>query len=150
MEGSVCFSVIHFNRMWLWSRLSISDRLNWEILLRVSRWSSTQDRPTCGSPPKNAHWPTLLAVSFISFLVVHSHGLNILKSLNVCSWKLGLHSKYDSTKSSTYKQNGTEFAIQYGTGALTGFLSTDTLTVAGITISTIQSWYISWFFGFLF
>jgi len=41
---------------------------------------------------------------------------------------------YTSSKSSTYKANGKAFSIQYGSGAYSGFLSTDTLAVAGISV----------------
>ncbi|RKP21223.1 proteinase A,Asp [Rozella allomycis CSF55] len=45
-----------------------------------------------------------------------------------------LHNRYDASSSSTFKENGTEFAIRYGTGSLEGVISSDTLTVGGITI----------------
>ncbi len=45
-----------------------------------------------------------------------------------------LHHRFDSTKSSTFKPNGTEFAIQYGTGSLEGIISNDLIQVGDIAI----------------
>jgi len=46
-----------------------------------------------------------------------------------------LHSKYYSTRSSTYKANGTAISIKYGSGAMSGFLSQDSVVVGGLTVT---------------
>ncbi|XP_053708207.1 napsin-A [Synchiropus splendidus] len=55
--------------------------------------------------------------------------------LDIACW---LHRRYNSNKSSTYVQNGTKFAIQYGRGSLEGFISGDTVTVAGLSVAGQQ------------
>jgi len=45
-----------------------------------------------------------------------------------------LHSKYDSESSSSYVPDGQEFAIQYGSGSLSGFTSYDTVEMAGVWV----------------
>jgi len=41
---------------------------------------------------------------------------------------------YDSSKSSKYEKNGKAFALQYGTGSCTGFLSEDQVIIGGLTL----------------
>ncbi|KAI9686764.1 MAG: Vacuolar protease A [Bathelium mastoideum] len=43
-----------------------------------------------------------------------------------------IHSKYDSSESSTYKKNGSEFKITYGSGSLEGFISHDVVQIGDL------------------
>ncbi|PWN35147.1 Asp-domain-containing protein [Meira miltonrushii] len=45
-----------------------------------------------------------------------------------------LHTKYDNSASSTYKKNGSEFKIQYGSGSMEGYVSKDTLRIGDLEI----------------
>ena len=45
-----------------------------------------------------------------------------------------LHTKYDSSSSSTYKKNGTSFEIRYGSGSLSGYVSQDHMTIGDVQI----------------
>ncbi|KAI3753371.1 hypothetical protein L2E82_25423 [Cichorium intybus] len=44
------------------------------------------------------------------------------------------HPKYKSSQSATYKKNGKSAAIQYGTGAISGFFSQDSIKLGDFTI----------------
>ena len=45
-----------------------------------------------------------------------------------------LHTKYDSSESSTFKKNGSDFAIRYGSGAVEGYISNDDLQIGDLKI----------------
>lgn len=55
--------------------------------------------------------------------------------LDVACW---VHRRYNSKKSSTYVQNGTRFSIAYGRGSLSGFISEDTVSMAGLAVAGQQ------------
>ena len=56
-----------------------------------------------------------------------------------CKWtqiSCRLHHRYDHDSSKTYVKNGTEFKIQYGSGAAQGFFSIDGLSIAGLDVKS--------------
>jgi len=78
---------------------------------------------TLGTPPQ-------------SFKVVLDTGSSNLwvPSTKCTSIACFLHSKYDSSASSTYKPNGTHFEIHYGSGSMEGEVANDVLTIGDLKV----------------
>merc|ERR1712113_544291 len=73
------------------------------------------------------------------FKVIYDTGSsNLWVPSTSCSNCKAQGSKYDSSKSTTYTKDGQSFALQYGTGSCTGFISQDSVGIGGQTITTFK------------
>ncbi|KAJ8544716.1 hypothetical protein K7X08_017299 [Anisodus acutangulus] len=93
--------------------------------------------------------PLELFFSFTLFLsLLHQTGQYGSKNISCCPVSLStaricgclrvrcfFHSKYKSSQSSTYKKNGNSAAIQYGSGAISGFFSQDNVKVGDLVVT---------------
>lgn len=80
--------------------------------------------------------PVSIGTPSQEFLVVYDTGSsNLWVPAANCTTSCGLKPRYDASRSSTYVANGEPFAVLYGSGPVSGYMSQDTVTVGSIPVN---------------
>ncbi|XP_001987814.2 lysosomal aspartic protease [Drosophila grimshawi] len=112
------------------------DRLRLKYSLRT-RGDSLRSVPLSNYLDAQYFGPISIGTPPQTFNVIFDTGsANLWVPSETCHRKLAcqIHSRYNAKRSRSYKSNGSQFDIQYGSGSLTGYLSQDTVRMAGLEL----------------
>lgn len=86
---------------------------------------------------QNAQYFGPIQIGGQSFNVIFDTGSsNVWVPGKNCSWHTcWFHSRYDATKSQTYKPDGRTYSVQYGSGPVEGVFASDTVKVGDIEVA---------------
>jgi len=86
---------------------------------------------------QNAQYFGPIQIGGQSFTVIFDTGSsNVWVPGKNCSWHTcWFHSRYDATKSQTYKPDGRTYSVQYGSGPVEGVFASDTVKVGDIEVA---------------
>ncbi|EDW09026.1 lysosomal aspartic protease [Drosophila mojavensis] len=110
------------------------------LRLRYGIWANEQEArsvPLSNYLDAQYFGPISIGTPQQTFNVIFDTGsANLWVPSESCQKKLAcqIHSRFNAKKSSSYRSNGKRFDIQYGSGSLAGYLSHDTVRVAGLEI----------------